>query len=903
MADMAAARYLKRQLIGHDQQASTGMRRGTASRQSGRREKPPKAGLRLWSLLLCVAALVLGSPAALQAQMFQTIAPLSFTKAFAGADPLPQVITVASTDPTSTIDFTAIAVNSAGNNWLSVSGGGTFNAGTTPQAITVAVKPGATMGSGTYTAQINVKSTDGKKSLVVPVSLIVSPASSASFAESGGALTFSMAKSGNAPPKQTVDIANEGSGTLNWTASGTTADGGNWLTLSPISGTAPSALSIGVVPSKLPFGGLVSGSFVGQVALNTAGERATIPVTVTVGTSVFEQVNALSFTMTYGGAAPLPQVFTVASTDLPIDFTASAANPSGSGLVSVSGGGTFNPGTTPQAITVSISPAMNQPVGTYTSEVIVKSTDGTESMLVPVTLTVQPSTATYFDKTQGALTFSMTPSGIAPQAQTMLIRNVGLSTLTWSGIAITADGGDWLSLSPVQGTAPSTALVSVNPANLPHNGLLPGAFTGLVTLQAASGNVSVPVTYTIASSVFQQVPALSFSKAYGGANPASQVFTVASMGANLTFTAAAANSTGGWLKVAGGGTFNPAITPQTITVTAQPDTALPIGVYTAEIIVKTTDGTEPMVIPVTLTIGSNTQAATTPTFSPGGGTYASAQSVTISSATTGSAIYYTTDGSQPTVRSALYSGPVQVTASGTLNAIAVASGYTGSAVAGATYSIAGGQCVVIDNSSGFTGTGLTLNGGATVTGNLLQLTDGGFDEARSAFTSARVPIDSFVTDFTFHLLDAYAEGFTFTIQGDGPQAVGAAGGGLGYQGIPNSAALKIDLFDTAGEGYDSTGIYLNGAAPTVPATDLGQAGIDLHNGHVFAVHLANVNGVYAGSITDTVTGVSSSIYVQGYGVPAGSMAFVGFTAGTSAEGSATQNILTWKYQGGTACGH
>ncbi len=404
------------------------------------RRTPPKATLRFWSLVLCAVTLLLACPAALRAQTFQTIAPLAFTKVYAGADPLPQVITVASTDPTSTIDFTATAVNSTGNNWLSVSGGGTFNAGTTSQAITVAVKFGATMGSGTYTAQINVKSTDGRESLVVPVSLIVSPASSASFAESGGALTFSMAKSGNAPPKQTVDIANEGSGTLNWTASGTTADGGNWLTLSPTSGTAPSALSIGVVPSRLPFGGLVSGSFVGQVALNTAGDSVTIPVTVTVGTSVFEQVNALAFTMTYGGAAPLPQVFTVASTNLHIDFTARAANPGGSGLVSVSGGGTFNPGTTPQAITVSISPAMNQPVGTYTSEVIVKSTDGTESMVVPVTLTVEPSTATYFDITQGASTFSMTPSGMAPQAQTLPVRNGGISTFTWSGIATTADG-------------------------------------------------------------------------------------------------------------------------------------------------------------------------------------------------------------------------------------------------------------------------------------------------------------------------------------------------------------------------------------------------------------------------------------------------------------------------------
>ncbi len=41
-------------------------------------------------------------------------------------------------------------------------------------------------------------------------------------------------------------------------------------------------------------------------------------------------------------------------------------------------------------------------------------------------------------------------------------------------------------------------------------------------------------------------------------------------------------------------------------------------------------------------------AADAPTFSPAGGTFATAQSVTLSCATDGAAIYYTTDGSAPT---------------------------------------------------------------------------------------------------------------------------------------------------------------------------------------------------------------------------------------------------------------
>ena len=87
--------------------------------------------------------------------------------------------------------------------------------------------------------------------------------------------------------------------------------------------------------------------------------------------------------------------------------------------------------------------------------------------------------------------------------------------------------------------------------------------------------------------------------------------------------------------------------------------------------------------------GSSTQTptASTPTFSPAGGTYTAAQSVTISDVTTGATIYYTADGSTPTTNSTKFSGAIMVPASETINAIAVASGYTNSAVGTATYTI------------------------------------------------------------------------------------------------------------------------------------------------------------------------------------------------------------------------
>ncbi len=125
----------------------------------------------------------------------------------------------------------------------------------------------------------------------------------------------------------------------------------------------------------------------------------------------------------------------------------------------------------------------------------------------------------------------------------------------------------------------------------------------------------------------------------------------------------------------------------------------------------------------------------------------------------------------------------------------------------------------VDFSSGFSGR-LSVNGNASLTGGRLRLTDGGSGQASSAFFETQVPVGSFTNDFTFQLTNATADGFTFAIQGKGHSVVGKPGEDLGYGGIPASVAVKFDLWDNAGEGPNSTGLYVNGASPTVPAVDL-----------------------------------------------------------------------------------
>ena len=79
--------------------------------------------------------------------------------------------------------------------------------------------------------------------------------------------------------------------------------------------------------------------------------------------------------------------------------------------------------------------------------------------------------------------------------------------------------------------------------------------------------------------------------------------------------------------------------------------------------------------------------AAAPTFSPAAGSFTAAQSVTLADTTSGATIYYTLDGSTPTSSSTKYTAAISVGSTTTINAVAVATGFSTSPVATATYTI------------------------------------------------------------------------------------------------------------------------------------------------------------------------------------------------------------------------
>lgn len=205
------------------------------------------------------------------------------------------------------------------------------------------------------------------------------------------------------------------------------------------------------------------------------------------------------------------------------------------------------------------------------------------------------------------------------------------------------------------------------------------------------------------------------------------------------------------------------------------------------------------------------------------------------------------------------------------------------------------------------------------TAGVARLTTGGFGQAGTVFTTSRVDITQFTS--TFNLLICVttptcataipAEGITFTIQGNAPTARGNNGGSLGYGGIGNSVAVKLDIFDNQGETDNSTGLFTGGHFPGL-ASGIGDVNVpidksvlDLKSGDLFQVDMAYdaTTLTLTVTITDTVTG---SFATQAYTVdiPSQVGSKLGYVGLTGATGSSTarQDIQTWTFQSGMGTG-
>ncbi len=197
-------------------------------------------------------------------------------------------------------------------------------------------------------------------------------------------------------------------------------------------------------------------------------------------------------------------------------------------------------------------------------------------------------------------------------------------------------------------------------------------------------------------------------------------------------------------------------------------------------------------------ITATTPTVSAPGFSPGGGTYATAQTVTITTATSGATIRYTVDGSTPSSSvGTVYTGPVTISSSRTLKAIAYQAGSNNSSVTSATYTITSLSPVVFEAESATR----TTSGTAATT-----------DTDASASGGARVTLNSTGTGSWVEFTTPSIPAGTYTL-------------GMSYKTNNNRGILnlKVDGVQIGGtlDQYASTASYPTRTFGTVTFTTAG----------------------------------------------------------------------------------
>ncbi len=203
---------------------------------------------------------------------------LSFGTQQGAPNPPNQTVTISNSGG-GTLSWTATASTQSGGSWLNVSPASGTGTGTLAVSANI-----AGLVAGTYQGAIQVAASGASNTpQTINVTLVVAPLPVSTIALSPTALQFT-ANVGANPPTQTFQVQNSGAGTLGWTAATATQSGGNWLAVSPSSGTAPSTLTVTVNSAAL-----TAGSYTGSIVIaaatgaNASNSPQTLAVTLLVG--------------------------------------------------------------------------------------------------------------------------------------------------------------------------------------------------------------------------------------------------------------------------------------------------------------------------------------------------------------------------------------------------------------------------------------------------------------------------------------------------------------------------------------------------------------------------------------------------------------------------------------------
>jgi uncharacterized protein (TIGR03437 family) len=522
---------------------------------------------------------------------------------------LSQMVTF-STDSTNPIFYTLLVQYGSGTpGWLIVDPlAGTVSKGT-DVTNTVKVVPG-TLAPGTYTAVIQVSAMGvANPTQSIPVTLLVS--SSPLLQIGTPPAPFNYQIGGTVPPTQTITISST-STALPFTASvayDAASGSTQWLTVTPLSGTTPAPLTLGVSPTKLPAGKYVATVTVTSPSAGNLPQQFQVALNVSPTTLLTTNASSLIFNYQTGMQLPGPQQVQIGSTGPPLAFTTTTAAAScGGSWLSVAPVA----GTTPATLAVAVAPTGISPVTTCSGTITITSPGALLPASIPVMFNV--SDKPLLNVLQTGLEFDVQRASGASAPQFISITSTDPATaLGYAAVASVGPGqGNWLLLGSGVGNTPANLSVRVDPGTLP-----PGRFGGTVMITSPNAALvyNVPVVIKVLSgiNVVSSPSQVNLVQAPGSTTPVSLPVQIsASDGSAVPFNVFATTSLGGsWLSVSPAG----ATTPSTITVTANSSGQLSQGVYTGTITIQAPLGAadnSPFNIPVSLTIGTGGTFTLTP---------------------------------------------------------------------------------------------------------------------------------------------------------------------------------------------------------------------------------------------------------------------------------------------------
>jgi uncharacterized protein (TIGR03437 family) len=412
---------------------------------------------------------------------------LTFTAVAGGqAQGLPVNITSNS----AAVPFTvAVSVQGAGT-WLSSD----TSSASTPKRVTITADP-TTLSAGIYQGTVTITASN---TVTIPVMFTVQAPPMVSAGATN--LTFTYFSGGSAPPAQTVSISGSTGGFTATAAS----DTGNWLTVTPASGSVGTSISVSANPT-----GIAIGSHTGTVTIagtNGLTGQVVINVSLTI-TAPLPSVTSVGNGASYAQGQVAPgEVLTLFGTGLGPATPVTAQVVNGNLTTQLGGVQVLVSGVLAPMIYASatqVSAVVPYEVARFpVAAVGIKYLGQTSNI---VSLPVVPTAPGIFTQNQsgtGAVGFNGDfsvngPNNPAPKGSTMVFFLTGEGQTNPAGVTGTINSTPNMNPMPV---APITVTIDSQPTTYSYAGGIEGVVEGIMQLNvvvpasARSGTVPIMVT-------------------------------------------------------------------------------------------------------------------------------------------------------------------------------------------------------------------------------------------------------------------------------------------------------------------------------------------------------------------------------------------------------------------------